>query len=266
MLEACSDPDCDNTKFVKLLIRHGADASALDNNNNSILHLIAKNKNFNFVKYVIELAVCRGININARNTRGFSAIDVNEITCENLLEFMKNGVDLNITFNNYLLADHKCHVNWFECPSLEYVRRLKHLGCNMRCLDFHSGKNENDLSVFYDQELGTIRKHVIAWNPRRTLFDVLLMTRSFMMRYCGNKSLREMLYKYDGDFGTKYPYFGRVLSMQCHRGRRRKDLTESTKRNLDKVFGGSVIDVCSDIIFKYLADCQLQKFANEEFN
>lgn len=258
----------DGIECIKILLNHGAEVTATDNEKLTILHSLATNYHVNLVKYVIGLAFDKEIDINARSSDGSTACHFAE--CNVLVEFLKNGADLNIQSHDGSFAEYEClcdlssDVDLEECPAIEYLQRLKHLGYKLKNTDYQF-EDVIDLTTAYNQELVRLKNQPIAGSPPINLYDVLFMSRNFMVRYCSNKNLKEILEKCDGDFEPRYPYFGSVLNVMCRRGKNRKASTISAKFNLDKVFGESAPNPCSDMVFKYLTDSKLKTFANEKF-
>lgn len=259
----------DGLKHIKILLRYGASVTAVDDERSSILHLVSDNPEINVLKYVISLAVHEGVDINAKNEYGVTPTHM--IPCGNLVEFLKNGADLNIQLGNDQYIDHYCTVeenmhNDLECPAQEYVQRQRFLGYQVENPCFQNFFIGNDLSEFYQRELNELKDWIIAWSPKITLYNVLFMPRSLLVRYSINQNLREAFVKCNNDFESQYPYFGSILNVQYRQGINREVLIRSAKSNLQKVFDDIVPDICSNKIFNYLKNNKLKIFANEKFS
>lgn len=264
LLAACSFRNSyseDGIKLVKFLLDRGAKLTSRAYDERTILHIIADNSNVNLVKFVVSLALDEGIDINARNE--YSVTSITFISCKNLEIFMKNGADWNIKFADGSFAHHECIQNDYVCPGMEFVQVLKHyLGYK---LDFEWYNDMNVSSKFYAEELENLKNEGISRNLIITLYDFLFVTRNPIVRYCNNNNLKKILNECDGNFESKYPHFGSILNVQYRRGRFSKGIIDSAKVHLDKVFGETVLNICSNVIFKYLTDHELKNFANQKF-
>lgn len=265
ILGACDHCLVDNTECVRILLEYGAKITEIDNSKQTILHYIKNNVRSDFVEYVLDLALDRGININARNVGGFTAL--HHMICQNLVKFLKRGADLNIQSNDGSYPKHSWadYERGLVCPTVDYLKRLQFLGYRIKNPDFMNIVIPTHLSKFYQLELNQLKNVIIAWNPKIRLYDVLFMNRNELLRFSANENLMKALAKSGNDFETKYPYFGSILNVQCRRGRGRKKMTISAESNLQKIFGRTIPDICSNMIFKYLNNYQLAEFENKNF-
>lgn len=254
-----------NLSCIQLLLDYGADVSAVDNVGRTILHYVGCNENLNIVKTVMSLALENGININKTDEFGRTALD--DVCCENVVEFLKNGADINIlnSDGDYQIYDCINDDIQHECLAFEYVLRLEYLGYKIINPYFKGSLASEDLLKLYCQESIKLENQVIAWNPKRTLYDLLFMHRDSLVRYSANENLKAIHVECNNDLELKYPYFGSVLNVQIRRGMRRKNVTYFAEANLQKVFGVTPLDICRQKIFKYLDDRTLKKFANAKF-
>lgn len=257
-------PDMENLELLKLLLKHGAQITTVDNYNWSVLQYIGNNLEFDVVKYVINLALENGMDINTRSKNGLTAIDC--VMCENLVEFLKIGADLNVHSDDGEYPQHDCYDRENECPAFEYIGRLQYLGYKVDHPEFQNNQTSVELLELYRQELERLNQQIIAWNPRTTLRDVLFMSRSNLIRYSRNDNLREAFAQCGNDFETKFIYFGSVLNSQCRRGIYRNKLITSAKSKLQRIIDIAVPDICGDMILKYLENCQLMKFVNRKID
>lgn len=258
--ETDEDVDC-----IKLLVSYGADVTATNNQRQTILHYVGCNYMLSVVNFVMGLALNRGVDINARDRVGKTAMD--DTCCENVVEFLKNGANLDNRCRNGSYQDHDCSEDTFDdrCFAFHYVTRLKYLGYKIKNPYFQVEHISNDLLELYRKELHRLKNEVFAWNPGRSLYDVLFMSRDSLVRYSVNDNLIAMFVKSANDLELEYPYFGSILNLQLRRGFNRKHLNFSSKINLQKSFGIAVPDICSQMIFKYLENHKLKKFAVAKF-
>lgn len=120
---------------------------------------------------------------------------------------------------------------------------------------WHISRN---LSKFYDHELEAMKNCVIVWNPRTTLQNMLFMSRNSTVRYYAAVRIWRKYLINAAAIWDRVP-----VLWQRRRAKHRKRITINAKPNL--VFGESVLNVCSDMTFKYLTEGQLKKFSIQKF-
>lgn len=259
-LQSYCSMDC-----IKILLEHGADITMVDNWGWTILHSVAEHSSLEIVKYIIGLALDRGIEINTRDKDGYTAI--HDIDCENVTEFLKCGADINILSNDGSSMEHWCSYDEDEngCPALKYVNKLHYLGFKIKDKKMWSILKNDALRTLCHQELEKLQSKIICWNPKTRLYDVLFMGRSSLNKYIENTHLKEAFAECGDDFEYVYPCYGSILNLQYHRGTRRRNFMVSARCNLYKVLGTEILEEQINMIFKYLKDSKLWEFANETF-
>ncbi|XP_023317997.1 ankyrin-2-like [Trichogramma pretiosum] len=96
-------------KVCKLLLENGADVTLINNEGNTVLHLIFKNnaeKN-PIIFEAVELLLKSGVDVNKQNEKGYSALHLAADHCEHVKIIdllLKNGADPNALDKNGLTA------------------------------------------------------------------------------------------------------------------------------------------------------------------
>uniref|UniRef100_A0ABD2XLM5 CUB domain-containing protein n=1 Tax=Trichogramma kaykai TaxID=54128 RepID=A0ABD2XLM5_9HYME len=105
---------CNNTKDYKLrfkifdlLLKNGADVTLVNNDGDTILHLVLLNSNNPNIVEAVELLLKSGVDVNIQNKNGYSALHLAVGFCESLKVvelLLKNGADRNIVNNKGMTA------------------------------------------------------------------------------------------------------------------------------------------------------------------
>lgn len=90
----------DNSAIIKTLLEHGADINARDNNGNCVLEASMRCKDYDKIKYninIVKLLLEHGADVNARNNRGETALmaAVRSSYIDNIKYLIDYGADVN---------------------------------------------------------------------------------------------------------------------------------------------------------------------------
>lgn len=252
---------------IRYLINHGAQLTAIDKRGKTILHFAAKGFLKNF-KYIADLTISSGlVNVNVRNAKGSTPLHSAWNRCENFVELLKRGADLNVKSRyGYAHHHHSRPDDEKFCEVLDFVRRLQVLGYEVKndTHFFHEvcqKNNSRDLPDAQIRELEKLKNEVLASYPKRTLYDLLVMDRGDVVRYVGNENLAKIFSRCNKDFESDYKYFGGLLNSRYHRGVVRRNKTDLAKNRLNLLLSMNLPDICCEKIFKFLNDSEVGAFA-----
>ena len=91
----------------------------------------------------------------------------------------------------------------------------------------------------------------------RSLYNILFKDANEMSIHTENRNFQTIIESYH--FKSQYPIYGYLLELQSKRGLQRKILLKPAKESLSSLTGICLPDSCSEAIFKYLFDRDLEK-------
>lgn len=249
-----------NVELFKIFLRHGADINSRDVSGATALHYAAHNKkSTDVLEFILKEDL---IDVNIRDNDGNTAFLSNYIGCEDLscrstVVLLKYGGDFNIANIHGRKAELNPDCENHECPVKEHLRKLNFLK-----------KDQILLIQRYRDELDEMKKEIVCWYPKTSLYDLLFMNREDLVKVLKKCELQRMYHEWFEDFENKFPNFGFALNSIYRLTNTRKEFTEHCNESLHIVFENRVPPMCAEKILRYLGRSKLEEYgvcSYEEF-
>lgn len=122
-----------DAEAFKLLVTNGADLQSLNDEDENLITTVCKleveKKDQKFIEETIKLLISKGVNPNAKNKRGLSALHIalNRNKIETMSLLLTMGADPNLTDNNGLSVLHKAVQKFLTSKDPNQIETYKKL-------------------------------------------------------------------------------------------------------------------------------------------
>lgn len=229
---------------VITLLNHGINLDLRNFNNESAIHVAVKSRNIGALKAMLKN---RDIDINHHvDDEGNTPLHLVDGEDFEILDLLLHfGGDL--TVRNDLGRTPVSRIS--TKLVLTYFDKIALL--KLEAVD------ENSVEFLqYRKELERLKRVKISVYPKVSLHDLLLFEVDELAKFSKNENLLQ-------DFELDFPHYGILLMCRIKSGRRRAELVDFARMNLNFCLGKPVPELCSDEIFRHFSSSELKKF-NED--
>jgi len=139
-------------EVVKLLLTHGADASAKDNRQLTIMHYLIMFNRMEMLFIFLE----HGVEVSPRDRHGFTplhcAVESRDNSMAQVLLLLENGADVNVKATSGITPLHEAARRGFR----EVVRLLIHKGADLQSQNIAGATAEDDATANGNVEIAVI--------------------------------------------------------------------------------------------------------------
>lgn len=258
------------------------DYNVLKSLGTSVLQYAAPLKSASIVKFLLQLGT---FDVNHRNKDGHATLHGTYtgrfhrtwIPCENAELLLKSGARLDVRdkWGRHPSLLVRC-LDDEKCPVVDHFKKLTILGYKIEdeLLGSLLRNSRRKKSIYAEseiiqnehvEELEKLKKVVICVNYScRTLFDLLFLKKSQLVRFAGNDIISELYQEVDEDFEEKYPHFGFALNRVCKELKHTRNVLMDAKEKFYDVTGFYFCDPIVDKLFSMLDYCDLEVFCKIE--
>lgn len=262
-----------NAKMLDVLLMQGADLQVKTAEESNVLQYAARNDDYSCpLEALLKMNI---FDVNYQNKKGETAlhgVSVSRIAsirqsipCRNALLLLKHGAKIDVVDKegNYPHLLEICE-NVVRCEVLKHFRKLKLLNYQVEdklLKSVFQGK-ERHLSYPYktwDQfhELERLKNVVVCLNPRYSLFNILFMKKSDLIRFAENEVIMELFEEHGKDFEKTYDSFGFILNRVCRELEAKRELLIPAREKFCELIGKYVPAEIVNCVSTNLGNCEL---------